>query len=63
MRFYTKRDQFYYSIDLNARTMYVCIMDDDTLYHRPVARAYRLLHAQKEVAFRCKTVLFLESIS
>jgi hypothetical protein len=29
MRFYTKQHQFYCSIDLHARTMYVCIMDHE----------------------------------
>src|SRR5512132_1742230 len=36
MRFYTKRHPFYCEIDLHARTMYVCILDQagDTLLHR-----------------------------
>ncbi len=27
MRFYTRQHQFYCGIDLHARTLYVCIMD------------------------------------
>ena len=29
MRFYTRRHQFYCGIDLHARSMYVCVIDDD----------------------------------
>ena len=29
MRFYTQQHQFYCGIDLHARTMYVCIMDNE----------------------------------
>ena len=29
MRFYTKQHPFYCGIDLHARTMYVCILDQD----------------------------------
>ena len=29
MRFYTKQHQFYCGIDLHARTMYVCILNQD----------------------------------
>ena len=38
MRFYTKQHQFYCGIDLHARTMYVCILDQDReiLVHRHV---------------------------
>src|SRR5262250_2184414 len=36
MRFYTKQHPFYCGIDLHARTMYVCILDQagETLLHR-----------------------------
>lgn len=36
MRFYTTPHQFYCGIDLHARTMYVCILDQagETLLHR-----------------------------
>src|SRR5262245_57497794 len=36
MRFYTKQHQFYYGIDLHARTMYVCILsqDGEVVLHR-----------------------------
>src|SRR4029077_10600359 len=36
MRFYTKQHPFYCGIDLHARTMYVCILDQagETLVHR-----------------------------
>src|SRR5215831_6156934 len=36
MRFYTKQHQFYCGIDLHARTMYVCILDQHgtILVHR-----------------------------
>jgi transposase len=36
MRFYTQQHPFYYGIDLHARTMYVCILDQagETLLHR-----------------------------
>ena len=36
MRFYTKQHQFYCGIDLHARTMYVCILNQDgeILVHR-----------------------------
>jgi transposase len=39
MRFYTKQHPFYCGIDLHARTMYVCILDQagDTLLHRNMA--------------------------
>ena len=29
MRFYKEHHQFYIGIDLHARTMYVCVMDND----------------------------------
>ncbi len=36
MRFYTKQHQFYCGIDLHARTMYLCILNQDgeILLHR-----------------------------
>ena len=36
MRFYTKQHQFYCGIDLHARTMYLCILNQDgeMLVHR-----------------------------
>jgi|SRR6516162_6860823 hypothetical protein len=36
MRFYTKQHQFYCGIDLHARTMYVCLLDQhgEILLHR-----------------------------
>ena len=36
MRFYTKQHQFYCGIDLHARTMYVCILNQagEMLVHR-----------------------------
>jgi transposase len=36
MRFYTKQHQFYCGIDLHARTMYVCVLnqDEEVLLHR-----------------------------
>jgi transposase len=36
MRFYTKQHQFYCGIDLHARTMYVCILDQagEIVVHR-----------------------------
>ena len=36
MRFYTKPPQFYCGIDVHARTMYVCILNQDgeILLHR-----------------------------
>ena len=36
MRFYTKQQQFYWGIDLHARTMYLCLVNDDgeILVHR-----------------------------
>ena len=36
MRFYTKQHSYYCGIDLHARTMYVCILDQasETLLHR-----------------------------
>ena len=36
MRFYTKQHTYYCGIDLHARTMYVCILDQggETLLHR-----------------------------
>ena len=36
MRFYTQQHPFYCGIDLHARTMYVCILDQagETLLHR-----------------------------
>ena len=36
MRFYTKQHPFYCGIDLHARTMYLCILDQagETLVHR-----------------------------
>ena len=36
MRFYTKQHQFYCGIDLHARTMYLCILNQDgeILVHR-----------------------------
>jgi hypothetical protein len=39
MRFYTKQHQFYCGIDLHARTMYVCIMNQEgeILVHRNMA--------------------------
>ena len=38
MRFYTKTPQYYCGIDLHAKTMYVCIMNQagDTLVHRNI---------------------------
>ena len=29
MRFYTKPHQFYWGIDLHARTMYLCILNQE----------------------------------
>ena len=39
MRFYTQQHQFYCSIDLHARSMYVCIMDNEgkVLTHKNMA--------------------------
>jgi hypothetical protein len=36
MRFYTKQHRFYCGIDLHARTMYLCILNQDgeILLHR-----------------------------
>ena len=36
MRFYTKQHQYYCGIDLHAKTMYVCLLDDrgEILVHR-----------------------------
>jgi hypothetical protein len=36
MRFYTKQHTFYCGIDLHARTMYLCILNQDgeSLVHR-----------------------------
>jgi hypothetical protein len=41
MRFYTKPHEFYCGIDLHARTMYVCIVDqdDEVLVHRNLKAA------------------------
>jgi transposase len=41
MRFYTQQHQFYCGIDLHARTMYVCIMNQDgaVLVHRHMKAA------------------------
>ena len=38
MRFYTKQHRHYCGIDLHARTMYVCILDQagEVLVHRDV---------------------------
>lgn len=38
MRFYTEQHQYYCGIDLHARTMYVCILDQaaDVLVHRRI---------------------------
>lgn len=38
MRFYTKQHKFYCGVDLHARTMYLCILNqaDETVYHRGV---------------------------
>ena len=30
MRFYTKQHQFYCGIDLHARTMYLCILNNNS---------------------------------
>ena len=36
MRFYKEQHQFYTGIDLHARTMYVCVMDNtgSIVYHK-----------------------------
>ena len=36
MRFYTRQHQFYFGIDLHARAMYLCVMDQSgkILLHR-----------------------------
>jgi transposase len=41
MRFYTKQHQFYCGIDLHARTMYVCVLNQDgeVLLHRDMKAA------------------------
>jgi hypothetical protein len=41
MRFYTKQHQFYCGIDLHARTMYLCVLDQDgvVLLHRHMKAA------------------------
>lgn len=38
MRFYTKQHKFYCGIDLHARTMYLCILDQEgkILLHRDI---------------------------
>ena len=43
MRFYTTQHPFYCGIDLHARTMYVCILDQDgeILVHRNMKTAPR----------------------
>jgi hypothetical protein len=40
MRFYTTQHQFYCGIDLHARTMYVCILDQcgEIVVHRIFTR-------------------------
>jgi transposase len=51
MRFYTGQHRYYCSIDLHARTMYVCILEHETgevVVHRNV---------------RCQPSLFLEAIA
>ena len=42
MRFYTGQYRYYCGIDVHARTMYLCILDQDTgkvLLHRNLRRA------------------------
>jgi hypothetical protein len=41
MRFYTKQHKFYCGIDLHARTMYVCVLNQDgeILLHREMKAA------------------------
>ena len=41
MRFYTKQHRFYCGIDLHARTMYLCILNQagETLVHRHMPAA------------------------
>ena len=46
MRFYTRQHQFYCGIDLHARTMYLCILNQagDTLLHKNInTKAEQLL--------------------
>jgi transposase len=45
MRFYTKQHKFYCGIDLHARSMYVCILDQtgQTLFHRNLKTSAELL--------------------
>jgi len=42
MRFYTKQHRYYCGIDLHARSMYVCILDNEgnTLVHQNI-KTYR----------------------
>ena len=41
MRFYTKQQKFYYGIDLHARTMYLCVLNQhgEILLHRNMKAA------------------------
>ncbi|HEY6072216.1 MAG TPA: IS110 family transposase [Anaerolineales bacterium] len=61
MRFYTQQHPFYCGIDLHARTMYLCLLDQagDTLWHRNMTATREAL--RKAIApYRDQSVLAAE---
>ena len=63
MRFYTQQHQFYFGIDLHARTIYVCIMDNEgnILKHKNMAATAENLIKVIE-PYRSDVVLAVECI-
>ncbi len=63
MRFYTQQHQFYCGIDLHARTMYICIMNNEgrILKHKNMATTAENLIEVIE-PFRSGVVLAVECI-
>ena len=65
MRFYTKQHKFYCGIDLHARSMYLCILDQEgnTMLHKnykasPEAFLRAIQPYQEDVAVECMYVWY-----
>jgi hypothetical protein len=61
MRYYTKQHQYYCGVDLHARTMYLCIVNqsDEILYHREIPTKAELF-LEKLAPYREDVVVCVE---
>ena len=63
MRYYTGQHQYYCGVDLHARTMYLCIVNqtDEILYHQEIPTKAELF-LEKLAPYREDVVVCVECI-